>query len=59
MRSLDRGDEELTPVRSRSSVGHGQQERFVVLQVKVFVLELFAVDGDSAGPVVGCKISSL
>jgi hypothetical protein len=59
MRSLDRSDEELTPVRSRTSIGHGQQERLVMLQVKVFVLELLAVDRDSAGPVVGCKVSSL
>lgn len=38
------GDEELQPVRVGPGVGHRQQERLVVGQVEVFVLEFRAVN---------------
>ena len=45
VRRLHRSDEELTAVRAGSSIGHAQQERLLMLELKVLVLELLAVDG--------------
>jgi hypothetical protein len=44
-RGHDSGDEELRAVGVGTSVSHGQEERTVVLQLEVFILELFTVDG--------------
>jgi hypothetical protein len=44
-RGHDSGDEELRTVGVGTSVSHGQEERTVVLQLEVFILELFTVDG--------------
>jgi hypothetical protein len=63
----DGGDEELGAVaagvrgalksdeslRDGSSIGHGQEERLVVLQLEVLVGELLAVDGAATGALDG------
>ena len=53
------GDEELAAVGVRASVGHGQQKRAIVLELKVLVSELGTVDALAASAVAGGKISAL
>lgn len=44
---------------TRTSISHAEQERAVVLQLKVLVLELLAVDGLAAGAVAGGEVAAL
>ena len=52
-------DEELTAVGARACVGHGQQERLVVLELEVLVLELLAVDGLAPRSVACREVAAL
>lgn len=55
---LDGADEELRAVRVRSGVGHAQDSRAGVLQRKVLILELVAVDRLASGAVVVGKVAT-
>ena len=55
----DRRDEELGAVGVWASVCHGELSRLGVLELKVFVRELFAVDGLSASAVAAGKVAAL
>jgi hypothetical protein len=46
-------------VRTRTSVGHAQQEWTVVLKDKVLILELFAIDRLSTSAISSSEITSL
>ena len=46
-RSVSSTDEELRTVSSWSSIGHGQDSPSLMLQLKVFIVELVPVDGFS------------
>lgn len=59
MRGLDGGDEELTPVGVFASIGHTQQVWTIMLLDEVFILELGAVDGFTAGAVATGEITAL
>lgn len=54
-----RAQEELRPVRARSSVRHGQNSRTGVLELKVFILKLVPVDGFTPRAVVVGEIAAL
>ena len=58
-RGDDGGDEELRAVGVRTSVGHGQQARLVVLQLEVLVGELLAVDGLATRAVTAGEVTTL
>ena len=53
------GDEELGSVGIGASVGHRQEERFVVYLRECLILKLFPVDRLSAGPVTSGEIAAL
>ena len=53
------GQEELRAVGVLPAVGHRQQERPVVLQVKVFIVEGAAVNGLSAGAISCREVAAL
>ena len=55
----DGGHEELRTVGVGSSVGHGEEEGAIVLKLKVLVVELVSVDGDSSSSVVVGEVTSL
>lgn len=55
----DGGDEELRTVGVGSSVGHGEEEGAIVLKLKVLVVELVSVDGNSSSSVVVGEVTSL
>lgn len=57
--SLDRTQEELTPVRARSGIGHAQHSRTGVLERKVLVGKLGPVDALSARAIVIRKVTPL
>jgi len=59
MGSLCDGDEELGTVGVLACIGHGKEERSVMIDWECLVLKLFAVDGLSAGAVSGSEIASL
>ena len=54
-----RAQEELRPVRARSSVRHGQNSRTGVLELKVFILKLVPVDGFTPRAVVVGEVAAL
>mgnify|MGYP004409350949 CR=1 FL=1 len=54
-----RAQEELRPVRARSSVRHGQNSRTGVLELKVFILKLVSVDGFTPRAVVVGEVAAL
>lgn len=58
-RRHDRGDEELGAVGVLAGVGHGQQERAVVLELEVLVGELLSVDALAAGAVAAGEVTAL
>ena len=43
------GDEELRAVGVGAGVGHGEEERTVVLELEVLIGELLTIDGLTAG----------
>ena len=57
--SLDGGDEELGPVSVGAGVGHGEKAGGAVLHQEVLVVELWAVDGLTAGTIEILEISTL
>jgi len=57
--SLSSGDEELGAVGVGASVGHGQKELLVVLQLEVLIGELLAVNGLATGAVAAGKVTTL
>ena len=57
--SLLDSDEELGAVGVGSSVGHGQPAGAVMLELKVLIGELLAVDGAAAGAVASGEVASL
>ncbi len=48
MGSGDSGDEELTAIGVGPSIGHGEQSRLLVRELKGFILKLSSVDGLSS-----------
>ena len=56
---LSSAEEELTSVGVGSGIGHGQDTRPGVLQLKVLIGKLVSVDGLSSGTVVVGEVSSL
>jgi hypothetical protein len=44
---------------TRTSIGHGQQEGFVMLERKIFVLKLFAVNRFTSSAIVRREITTL
>jgi len=58
-RGGDGGDEKLGAVGVGSSVGHGQQEWAIMLQLEVLVGELLAPDGLAASAVATGKVTTL
>jgi hypothetical protein len=58
-RSLDGGDEELRTVGVGSSVGHGQKAGRGMLELKVLIGKLVAVDRFAASAVAAGKVASL
>jgi len=58
-RSLDSGQKELRAVGVGTSIGHGEDTGTSVLQGKVLVSELLAVDGLSTSSVVVGEVSAL
>src|SRR5699024_7757584 len=57
--SLHGGDEELGSVGVGSSIGHRHDTGAGVLEVKVFVLKLVAIDGLATGAVVVGEVAAL
>jgi len=57
--SHDGGDEELRSIGIGTGVGHGKKKRFAVLEVKVLICELLAVNGSSTRSVSTGEIASL
>jgi hypothetical protein len=57
--SRNGGNKELTAIGAGAGVGHGKQERTVMLEVEVLVGELFTVDGLAAGTVERGKVTTL
>jgi len=57
--SDDGGDEELRSIGVRTSIGHGEEEWAVVLQLEVLILELLTVNALSASTIVTSEIASL
>mmetsp|Transcript_811 Transcript_811/g.2635 ORF Transcript_811/g.2635 Transcript_811/m.2635 type:complete len:227 (+) Transcript_811:264-944(+) len=53
------GDEKLAPVCARPAVGHGQKSRTAVLELKVLVLELGAVDRQLSRPIAVHEVAAL
>ena len=51
--------EELRAVGARAGVGHREDARAGVLELKVLILELGAVDGLAAGAVAGGEVAAL
>ena len=51
------GDEELAAVGARAGIGHAEEERLLVLELKVLVLEFLAVDALTAGAVALCEVT--
>jgi hypothetical protein len=58
-RGDDGGDEELRAVGVGAGVGHGEQTRFVVLQVEVLISELLTVDGLATSAVTTGEVTTL
>ncbi len=56
--SDDSGDEELTTIGVRTSVGHREAESFM-LELKVFVFKAVSVDGLSTGSISPGEVTSL
>merc|ERR1719168_473818 len=56
---LGSAEEELGAVRVGTSVGHGEDSWPSVLQLKVLVLKLCAVNGLSSSSITSSKVSSL
>ena len=44
---------------TRTSVGHAQQERLLVLELKVLVLELLSVDALTTGSIASSEVTTL
>ena len=59
VRGVLQGDEKLRPVRPGSSIGHGQQSRSGVADLKVLVREPASIDRLTAGPVATFKVPAL
>ena len=57
--SFDSGNEELRSIGVRTGIGHRQDTRAGVLEVKVLIGKLFTIDGTASGTVVIGEISSL
>jgi len=57
--SLGSAKEELTAVRVRTSIGHGEDAGADVFKCEVLILELGAVDGLSTSSVADSEITSL
>lgn len=55
-RRVNSANEELGSIGVRSSVRHAQNTLSLVLEVKVLIFKLFAVNGLSAGTVVVGKV---
>jgi uncharacterized small protein (DUF1192 family) len=53
------GDEELRAVGVGASVGHGQEELLVVLELEVLIGELLAVDGATTSTVATGEVTTL
>jgi len=58
-RRLRGAQEELTSVGVRTGIGHTQYSRSDVCESEVFIGELIAVNGLSAGPVVASEVAAL
>ena len=59
MRGLNGGDEELAAVGVGAGIGHGQQERLVVLEGECLVGELGSVDALAAATVASGEVTTL
>lgn len=46
-------------IRTRTGIGHGQEEWLLMLQGKGLVLEFVAVDGLAAGAIASSKVTTL
>ena len=55
----DNRDEELGAICVRARVGHGKETNLVMLLDKVFVVELFPVDGLAPSAIASREVSSL
>jgi len=56
---LDGANEELGAVGVWTGISHGEDARAGVLQLEVFIRELFAVDGLAASPITLGEVASL
>lgn len=55
----DSGDKELGPVGVRSSIGHGELSGLSVLESKVFIGELGAIDAHATSAIAAGKVATL
>ena len=53
------GDEELARIGVRTSIGHRQQARGLVLYIKVLILKLVPVDRIPTEPISSFKVTTL